>query len=188
MLRMKWMTKWGAALSTMLLAAVLLTGCGNKADLSVFLIPETGLPDSVAQSIKTDLQQKMGDKTIDVFGSPIYNAQKLIVEYIAGEHGILVIPKNDFVSMVGEGGGQPLDDLFNAQDYPDGVITGMVFKKDDKGKDEDVQEKHLYGIPVKQAAMFQKAGFVPDDLFIIIPTNAPDLALAQQAMKGLVNP
>lgn len=181
---MKRKTKWGAALSTMLLAAALLTGCGNKADLSVFMIPETGMPDSVTQSIKTNLQEKMGDKTVEVYGSPIYNAQKLIVEYIAGEHGILVIPKSDFVSMVGEGGGQPLDDLFKAEDYPDGVMTGTVYKEND----EEVQEKHLYGIPVKQAEMFKKAGFVPDDLFLIIPTNAPDLALSQQAMKGMVNP
>jgi hypothetical protein len=181
---MKWMTKWSAAISTLLLAAVLLSGCGDKADLSVFMIPETGMPDSLTELIKTDLQQKMGDKTVEVFGSPIYNPQKLIVEYIAGEHDVLVISKNDFVTLIGEGGGRPLDDLFKAEDYPDGVITGTVIKDNDK----EVQEKHLYGIPVKQAAMFKKVGFVPDDLFMIIPTNAPDLALAQQAMKGMVNP
>ncbi|MWC28993.1 hypothetical protein [Paenibacillus sp. MMS18-CY102] len=175
--------KWIAALMSVLLTAVLLTGCGDEADISVFVIPPKGMPENLATKLQEELQPKLGDKTIKVVGSPIYNAQKLLVEYIAGEHGVIALPKPDFEAMIGQGGGVPLEGIFDEKAYPDGVVDGVILKE----KNEEVKEKHLFGIPLKQAGMFKEAGFPAEDMFLIIPANAPDVALSKQVIKELVN-
>ncbi|WP_127532619.1 hypothetical protein [Paenibacillus kobensis] len=178
-------TKIGAIIVSLMLAAVLLAGCGGGKDVSMFIFPKDGMPDDVAGKVEEQLQTKMGDKSVEVFGSPLYNEQKMIVEFVAGERSILAIPKDFFLSMVEQGGVEPLDELFKPEDFPDGFMTGTVYNEKTK---EETKEKHLYGIPVKQSAMFQGVGYTPDDLYLVVPSTSPNEELSKQAMKGLINP
>ncbi|EFM11620.1 hypothetical protein PaecuDRAFT_1226 [Paenibacillus curdlanolyticus YK9] len=175
--------KWIGALLSVLLTVVLLTGCGDEADVSVFIMAPNGMPDKVTTDLQAELQPTLGEKTIKVVGSPIYNAQKLLVEYIAGEHAVMALPKSDYEAMIGQGGGVPLEDIFDEKQYSEGVMVGTILKE----KNAEVKEKHLFGIPLKQAGMFKKTGFAPEEMFLIIPTNAPDLALSKQVIKELVH-
>nr|WP_178943814.1 hypothetical protein [Paenibacillus curdlanolyticus] len=178
-------TKIGLMLVTLLLSAALLTGCGGGKDVSMFIFPKDGMPEDVTGQIEEQLKVKMGDKSVEVLGSPLYNEQKMIVEFVAGERSVLAIPKDFFQSMIDQGGVVPLDDLFKPEDYPEGYVMGTVFNEETK---EETKEKHLFGIPVKQAALFQAAGFTPEELYLVIPTTSPNEELSKQAMKGLVNP
>jgi len=178
-------THIGAVIVSLVLAAALLAGCGGGKDVSMFIFPRNGMPDDVTGKIEEQLKTKMGDKSVEVLGSPLYNEQKMIVEFVAGERSVLAIPKEFFLSMVQQGGVVPLDDLFKPDDFPDGFMTGTVYNGETK---EEKQEKHLYGIPVKQSAMFKNVEFTPDDLYLVIPSTSPNKEMSKQALKGLINP
>jgi hypothetical protein len=168
-----------------MMALLTLSACGTKYDLDVFIMPKNGLPDNVAGDVKQALQAKLGeDKKIQVIGSPIYNAQKMLVEFAAGEHDIIVLPKEDFQQVAFEGGAVPLDDTFDSSAYPAGVMEGTVLQEDHK----EVKEKHLFGIPLSSSKMFKDAGYISqsDEMYMIVYARTKDEPFAKQALKEMV--
>ncbi|AJY77434.1 hypothetical protein VN24_02085 [Paenibacillus beijingensis] len=162
---------------------LLLAGCGGTKDPTLFIMAKNGLSSDATEALTKSLQAKFGDTKIQVSSSPIYNQQKLIVELAAGGNAVMMLDKDDFVSLLGQGGALSLDDVFDPKLYPEGVLEGTI----PGDKDEpDRKETHLYGIPVTKAKLVQSAGINDDKLILFIPANAPDQEAAKQMIKELV--
>jgi ABC-type glycerol-3-phosphate transport system substrate-binding protein len=181
--------KWYKSVLIMIIAILALTALsacgGSKSDVDVFIMPKTTLPNNAAVDIQKSLRAKLGtDKTIVVTGSPIYNIQKMMLEYAAGEHDVFVLPKADFLTLVKEGGAIPLDDAFDPASYPEGVMDGMVTNEDNT----EAVEKHLFGIPLDGSKMFKDIGYdaAREELYIIVFVRAKDKDYAKQVVKEIV--
>ncbi|MEI0735672.1 hypothetical protein VQ056_01665 [Paenibacillus sp. JTLBN-2024] len=66
-----------------------------------------------------------------MIASPLYNPEKLMVEYAAGGHDIMILPEEDMKNYGKMGGHVVLDDHFDPKTYPEGVFASME-EKDDK--------------------------------------------------------
>lgn len=167
-------------------------GCGeddNKA-FSIFIIDNQGDPSTVSQELEQKLQQKLGEggPAVEVVASPIYDRSKLLVEYVAGEHDIFILPEEDMKNNGREGGNLPLDEYFDKEAYPRGVFEGAVFKpvnKEGKAAEETVMETHLYGIPADQMALFKEVGYASSNLFATVPPRTGNLEEAVSVLKAL---
>ncbi|GIP38788.1 hypothetical protein J31TS4_20680 [Paenibacillus sp. J31TS4] len=175
--------KWGWTACAAVLVLMLAAGCGGgpKADVSVFLMPPKGMLPEQAEKLEASLKEKLGDSpTVQVNSKPIYDDQILLVEVAAGEHGVLIIPERQFKGFGQQGGMVALDDLFNPEDYPGGVLEAPV---DDKGK----LEKHLYGIPLAQKAWLQQVGYKGEEVYAFIHPRAKNMEQAKKVLQAIVN-
>jgi ABC-type glycerol-3-phosphate transport system substrate-binding protein len=165
----------------LLLVLAFLAGCGGpKVDVSVFIYPKEGISAELTKKMEDSLKAKIGaSPTVEVVGAPIFDMQKLVVEVAAGGHGILIFPAEQFQTMGIHGEYVSLDSAFKAEDYPDGVLNVQIEDKDGKAH----QEKHLYGIPMKQSKWFSELGLKGGDLIAFIPGNAPDPQKALEVLK-----
>lgn len=170
-------------LVVVLLAVFMLAGCGkDKPDVSVFMIDQNSDPTQVSDQLEKTLQEKLGpDLKVEVIASPLYNPQKLMVEYAAGGHDIMILPEDDMKNYGKLGGHVALDDHFDAKKYPEGVFASME-EKDDKTIDKT---EHLYGIPVKDLKMFKDLKYTPDKLFVTIPISSEHIDNALKAIKAM---
>lgn len=173
-------------MAALLVLMALISGCGgdSKNTLTIFMIINGPTPDSsVSKTIQDQLQVKLGEATkVEFNASPMYNLQKLMVEYAAGMNDIVILSKDDMLNYGKNGANLPLDDYFKAENYPEGVFEGGVLKGE---KDEIVQEKHLYGIPLSKLKMFQDAGFAPDNVFVTLAVSADSIDQSIVAMKAM---
>lgn len=172
------MKKWGVGLVILLILA----GCGGpKADVSVFIMPEKGIfadNTKLEQSLKAKLGQS---PTVQVNVTPIFNPQKLIVEMAAGGHSIMIFPIDQLAHFLPRGAAVPLDDVFAANAYPQGVFDVPV-----DPKNPDTTGKHLYAIPVSKTAWFKEAGYQGDEMLAFIFPKAPDKEKAIAVLKAMV--
>lgn len=162
---------------------MLLAGCGGgpKADVPIFMMSASGIPNEAAGKLETALVSKVGEApTVTVSASPMFSLEKMIVEIAAGGNGILVVPGDQFHGLSKQGGFVPLDDVAKAEDFPEGVLELPV-----DGKPDAKLEKHLYGIPVEKTKWFTELGLNGKDLYAFIPQNAPDIEKAKQVMKHI---
>ncbi|CAG7613886.1 hypothetical protein PAESOLCIP111_01655 [Paenibacillus solanacearum] len=162
-----------------LLLLFVLAGCGGgpKADVPIFLMSATGVPNEVADKLGQSLQAKLGTApTVKVLTTPIFSVEKLMVEIAAAENGIIIIPTQQFKALGQQGGYVPLDDLAKAEDFPDGVLE---ITEDGK------TQKHLYGIPMEKTKWFTELNFNGKDLYAFIPANAPNMEKSKQVMKQI---
>ncbi|NGP57762.1 hypothetical protein FLT15_04950 [Paenibacillus thiaminolyticus] len=174
--------KWGW-MGMVLALALVLGGCGSKADISVFMMSTTTVPSELTEALKTELSQKLeGQFTVDVFASPMYNLQKLFVEYAAGDNGVHVVPEEDVKSMSKQGGHIPLDAYFDKDKYEEGYFDGMVLEKAEKGYIEH-QEKHLYALPAEKLPLLNKLGIKEKGLFVAVPVRTPNEERSIQILK-----
>jgi hypothetical protein len=142
-------------------------------------------PDSsVTETIQGKLQEKLGEETKVEFNStPMYNIQKLVVEYAAGMNDIIILSKEDVQNYGKSGANLPLEDYFKAEDYPEGVFEGGVIRGEEQ---ETVQEEHLFAIPLSKLKMFQDAGFAPDDVFLTVALSADSVDQSIAAIKAMM--
>lgn len=172
-----------------ILSCFLLAACGGpKADITVFIMPSQGtaVPEQMSTDLNKQLQQKMGaEKTVDLVTSPMYNIQKLIAEYAVASNGIIILPEQDLKGMAGQGGAMPLEDTFDQDTFKKGVFEAKVLVPDASGKEIEKTETHLYALPLNEMKLFKAVGYAPDDMYAIIPYNAPDRDLSFQTMKML---
>ncbi|MDP4095502.1 hypothetical protein OIN60_01675 [Paenibacillus sp. P96] len=185
---MKRLFKLFGVLAFLLVAA----GCGQdeSTTFSIFIIDNQGDPTSVSQELEQKLQQKLGEggTTVEVVASPMYDRSKLLVEYVAGEHDIFILPEEDMRNNGSEGGNLPLDEYFDKKAYPRGVFEGAIFKpvnKEGQATEETVTETHLYGIPADQMALFKDVGYASSNLFATIPPRTGNLEEAVSVLQAL---
>jgi maltose-binding protein MalE len=161
----------------------MIAGCGKeKPDVSIFMMDDQSDPAGVSEQLEKTLQDKLGpDLKVQVIGSPLYNLEKLMVEYAAGGNDIILLPEGDMKNYGKMGAHTPLDDYFDPKKYPSGVFASKEVK-DDKTVDNT---EHLYGIPVKDMKVFQDLKYTPDKLFVTIPVSAKHVDNAVKAIKAL---
>lgn len=173
-------------------AIFLLAGCGAKEDtFSIFIIDNQGDPGQIQDQMQQLLQEKLGEEgtKIEVAASPIYDRQKLLIEYVAGEHDLFILPEEDMKTNGSQGGNLPLDEYFDADTFKSGVFEGGVFKpvnRDGKEVEDIVQETHLYGIPAAETALFQELQYTSPNLFVTVPPRTSNIDEAIKVIKAIV--
>jgi hypothetical protein len=167
----------------MICTVFMLAGCGSeKPGVSIFMIDDKSDPTQVSEQLEKTLQDKLGsDIKVKVIASPLYNPQKMMVEYAAGGHDIFILPEGDMENYGKMGAHIVLDDYFDPKKYHDGVYASQEVKED---KTVDNME-HLYGIPVKEMKIFQDLKYTPDKLFVTIPVSSKHVDNAVKAIKAL---
>lgn len=175
--------KWGKTILLALCMLALLSGCGggSKADVSVFIITQAPLDMQKVDGMEAALQERMGEKTVDVVVSPMFSLEKMIVELAAGGHGILIVNEEQFKALAGQGAFYSLEDTFDPAGYPEGVIDMTVTE----GDTEQVVNG-LFGMPVDETDWFRSGGYAGGRAFAFVPLNAPNPELAKQALKAIV--
>ena len=168
-------------LLAVLVLLTVMVGCvGPKADVSIFIMPSNGMSPVISDMLEKNLQQQLGaTPTVRVSSTPIFSLDKMIVEVAAGDHGIIVLTKDQWLSIVRMGGMLPLDDLLKPTDFPEGVVELPV--DDPKGK----TEQHLYAIPVSNTKWMKSIRYNGEELFAFLHPRAPDLEKAKQVLVNL---
>lgn len=171
--------------STFAVALMLLTGCGGpKYDVTVFILPATGLPFELADKLEAGVKAKLGETpTLDIVSSPMYSVEKLIVEVAAGDHGVIIVPDQQFRSLGAQGGYVNLDKLAEEPGFPmtkDDLKKGIM-EIDDNGK----KETHLFAIPLEQSKLLKDAGISGKDLYAFIPVKAKNQENSMKVLRAL---
>lgn len=145
-------------------------GCGSKAaDLNVFIMPEKGLSAGADEKLQQSLQTKIGETfQVKVITAIMLDMQKLSIEIVAAQNGVIIVPEEPFKLMVRDGGPIDLSDMFNKEDYPQYVFDGK-----------------LYGVPIHESKWFKDIAYKGSPLIAFIPINAPDIEKAKQALKAI---
>lgn len=178
------MKAYGKLMLVVILAVFVLAGCGkeDKPGVKVFMIDQNSDPTQVTEPLENALQDKLGeDIKVEVVASPMYNPQKLMVEYAAGGNDIMILPEDDMKNYGKLGGHVVLDDHFDVKDYPEGVFASQE-EKEDKTIDKT---EHLYGIPVKDLKVFKDLKYTPEKLFVTIPISSEHIDDALKALKAM---
>jgi hypothetical protein len=145
-------------------------------------MPENGISSEITEPLKQSLVTAVGTTpTVGVYGSAMFNLQKLMVEIAAGGHGILIVTEEQFKGYGRQGGFVNLEDVFDAAKYPKGVIEA-----NEGTSEEEKLVKHLYGVPMEQTEWFTKDKLNGKGLYAFIPGNAPDVEQAKQVLKTIV--
>ncbi|PYI57513.1 hypothetical protein [Paenibacillus flagellatus] len=162
--------KIGVAAAVLALLVAVTAACGGpKADVSVFMMFPQNSPFNKQDELKTALQAKVGEApTVDVSVSPMFELQKMIVELAAGDHGVFVLPKEQFDNFKKDDGFVPLDDVLKKEDFPEGVHN-------DK----------LIGIPLKDSKLLKDAGYKGEEVFAFITVRVKEQEKAKQVLKAM---
>lgn len=169
------MAKWrrgGLLAAAIALLLAVATACGGpKADVPIFMMFPQNAPFDKQEDLQKTLQAKLGEApTAEVYVSPIFDMQKMIVDLAAGDWGIYVLPKEQFDGFKKDGGFVPLDDVLKKEDFPDGVNDGQ-----------------LVGVPMKDSKLLKDAGYKGGEMyaFIIQRLKEEKRATAKQVLKAM---
>ncbi|AET59871.1 hypothetical protein HPL003_15615 [Paenibacillus terrae HPL-003] len=174
-----------------MLALVLLAGCGgrDKDSFTIFIMDKQGDASIIRDELAQKLKDKLGEQApaIEIAVSPLYNQQKLVVEYAAGENDLFILPEEDMKLYGQNGSNLPLDDAFDKKTYARGVFEGGVFKEKEQGEKgtDMLKETHLYGIPVEQMKMFKDLKYNSKTLFATVPPRTSNKEEAIKVLKAL---
>ncbi|WP_440118072.1 hypothetical protein [Paenibacillus sp. QZ-Y1] len=177
---------WG--LTAIISLIFLLAGCGGKDGFTIFIIDNQGNASVISEKLQANLQQKLGEEPkVEVITSAMYDVQKIMVEYAAGEHDIFILPEADMKQYGNNGSNIPLDDTFDPEKYKRGVFDGgvLVEKGDGDGGSDIKKESHLYGIPLEDMQMFKDVDYAASNLFATIPVSAANVEESKKVLKAL---
>ncbi|MGF7046674.1 ABC-type glycerol-3-phosphate transport system substrate-binding protein [Paenibacillus sp. DS2015] len=171
-------------LMIVLSAIIMLTACGSdKADVSVFITDDKFDPSQISEELNQILQEKMGEELkVKVTATPIFNLQKLMIEYATHDHDIIILPENEMKVYGRDGANIVLDSYFDPETYSDGVFEGGVLDDDNNVK----TEKHLYGIPVSQMKAFQDLEYTSVGLYATIAVSSDSEENAVKVLKAMI--
>ena len=131
-----------------------------------------------------------GEFTVDVISAPLYSAPKVMLEYAAGENGIVVLPYKDIKNYTENGGHFPLDDHFDKAQDEEGVMDGYWVEEVEgaKKKEEkfvDHPGEYLYALPTVKLPLMEKHGLVQEEWFAAIPGTTPNMEQSVKIMQLL---
>ncbi|WP_454190261.1 hypothetical protein [Paenibacillus sp. Marseille-Q7038] len=171
-----------------LLFIVILTACGKEDDTAfrIFMTDDQGSIAGIEDELQSKLQEKFGDRiTIEVISSPIYNQQKLLLEYVGRSNDLMIMPENDMKSYGREGSHIAIEDALNPETYSRGYFEGGTYEIDENGEisKDMVTGDHLFGIPLDEMTIFKELNYPAKNLFATIPVSTSDIALAKEVLK-----
>lgn len=168
---------------------ILLTGCkAPLADVAILMMPAQGVEPEIAEQFEETLVGEIGETpSIFIHGAPMFMADKLLVEIAAGSYDILLIPKTSFVAYAEQQGFVPLDDIFDPELYPEGVVDVVINSGEVRREDaEEIRETNIYGIPVHQSQLLTDAGYNEHfELYAAILIRANSIEQSKQVLKLL---
>ena len=182
----------GVVITVLLTAFIAGCGGGQKADMNIFMMHEFHIPSEQVDKLEQELNEKLnGEYTIDVMASPLYNAQKIVLEYVGAENAIIILPYDDIQAYSTNGGHYPLDDFFDKSQYEEGILEGTYIEKieaeDKKTEYLDHVGEYLFALPTTKLPLLEKYGLVEEKWYAAIPSNNPDLDRSVQLMKMLAS-
>lgn len=171
-----------------LLFMVILTACGKEEDTAfqIFMTDDQGSIAGIEEELESKLQEKFGERiTIKVISSPIYNLQKLLLEYVGRTNDMMIMPENDMISFGRAGSHTALEDTLDPETYSRGFFEGGTYEIDENGDmaKDMVTGDHLFGIPLDEMAIFKELNYPAHNLFATIPVSTSDAALAKEVLK-----
>lgn len=171
-----------------LLFIVVLTACGkdDEASFQIFMTDDQGDIAVIEDELQSKLQEKFGDRvSVEVISSPIYNQQKLLLEYVSRSNDIIIMPENDMKTYGRDGSHLALEDTFDQDKYSRGYFEGGTYEVDESGKLSKEMEigDHLFGLSLDEMSLFQELKYPASNLFATIPVSTSDEALAKEVLK-----
>jgi hypothetical protein len=163
---------------------MMILGCGQtKSDVPIFIMMSNGVNgNNPSLQLERSLQMKIGETPkIKVDVSLDFSKVKLNFEIIKGDHTIFIVPQAQFLSFAMGGSLVKLDELFNPNDYSDGVVEIKVDDSSKQGK----SEKHVYGIPIENSKWLEEYGYSSKNLIAFVHPKAKDIDKAMQVLKKI---
>lgn len=163
----------------------MLAGCGkDQAEASIFITDNIVDPSNFREPLEKNLQEKVGDELkVTVSTAGIFNEQKILIEYAAREHEIVILPEDVTKLYAQQGTHIPLDSYFDTASYPTGVFEGGVT---DEKTDEVIQEKHLFAIPISEMEIFQDLGYTTEGMLATIPISTDSVEDSVKVLKAMI--
>ncbi|MDF2669769.1 MAG: hypothetical protein K0R67_2075 [Paenibacillus sp.] len=148
-----------------------LAGCGGpKADVPIFAMFPENAPFNKNDELEKSLKEKVGETpTVQLFVTPMFSLDKMVVELAAGENGLFIVPKAQFDMLANQEGYISLDDTFKKQDYPEGVY-----------KDQ------LFGVPVTNTKWLKDLGYKGGEMIAYIPFRAKNKEKSKEVLKVIM--
>ncbi|MEC0092942.1 hypothetical protein [Paenibacillus macquariensis] len=164
---------------------LMLAGCGkDDADVSIFMTDISQNVSDIREPLEQKLQEKLGeDLKVSISAAALYVEQKVLIEYAAGEHEIMIVPEDVMKRYSQQGAHRVLDEEFDAEKYPEGVFEGGVT---DETTNEIVTEKHLFAIPLSKMKIFEGMNFKTEGLFATIPFTSNSVENSVKVLKLMI--
>ncbi|WP_149466387.1 hypothetical protein [Paenibacillus antarcticus] len=163
---------------------LMLAGCGNDADVSIFMTDLSQSPSDIREPLEQELQEKLGeDLKVSISAAALYVEQKVLIEYAAGEHEIIIVPEDVMKRYSQQGAHRVLDQEFDSEKFPEGVFEAGVT---DEATNEIVSEKHLFAIPLSKMKIFQGMNFRTEGLYATIPFSSNSVENSVKVMKLMI--
>ncbi|MCM3783308.1 hypothetical protein M3231_10010 [Neobacillus mesonae] len=167
----------------------ILSGCGgDKDEFSIFMIDNQGNMSNIAEDLELKLQEKIGESPkIKISASAMYSKQKILVEYAARDHDLIILPEEDMKMYGQDGSNIPLENTFDKEKYSRGVFEGGTYTQDENGdlSGDMVIGEHLFGIPLEDMSMFIDLQYAAKNLFATIPISTQDEQMSLEILKAL---
>ncbi|OWA34679.1 hypothetical protein B9G55_15795 [Saccharibacillus sp. O16] len=175
--------KWMGIGLLLIVSIMLMAGCGKKDDtVTIFMSDKESASREAIDQIQKKLDAESPDLHAEFNYSPLFDLQKVLVEYAAGGNSIVILPEDTIKTYSKDGAHIPLEDHFDQTKYEDGVFEGGVFVE---GEDDPVMGKHLFGIPVEDLKMFKDSGYAPKGMLACVLVSAPDQEAAIKVLQKL---
>ncbi len=179
-MKRKWMGVW---LLLLIASIMLLAGCGKKDDtITIFMSDKESASREAIDQIQKKLDTESPDLHAEFNYSPLFDLQKVLVEYAAGGNSIVILPEDTIKTYSEQGAHVPLEDYFDKSKYKAGVFEGGVFVE---GEDDPVMGEHLFGIPVEDLKMFKDSGYAPKGMLACVLVNSSNQEAAIKVLKKL---
>ncbi|AOZ92080.1 hypothetical protein [Paenibacillus crassostreae] len=167
------------------MALMVLAGCGkDNSSVSIFITDDFLDPSEIREPLTQKLQEKLGEEfNIKVSTSPIYNEQKILIEYAAREHEIFILPEDVMKLYAMDGTHVVLDQNFDAEKYPTGVFEAGVL---DSNTDDVAMETHLFAIPISEMKVFQDLNYTREVMYATIPVSTDSMEDSIKLLKAMI--
>ncbi|MHA0856634.1 hypothetical protein [Paenibacillus sp. CMAA1364] len=161
---------------------VILAGCGkDDGKVTIFITDDIYDTSDIREPLEKFVQEKVGeDQKVEVIASPIYNEQKVLLEYAASKNEIMILPETIMKSYANQGAHVVLDDEFDAKKYPTGYFEAAVL---DVETNETITQTHLFAIPIQDMKVFKDIKFAREGLYATIPVTSDSFEAAIKMLK-----